>query len=739
MDLNPLAVELAKLSLWLTTIAADQPLDFLDYHLCCGNSLVGAQLKDVGHVPDLKRKRDAGLRFTWKLTDNLLAALQKAVRYVKQIEERASQTVADVKGKEKIWSDSVRPALRPFRSVANLWLACFFGNDLPQSDYEALVELLDIHPDKIRPWKSATEFQDIVMSAVVKGELRLAGRDFDKNQLKNLCAFLIRAEKTAYQRRFFHWELEFPEVFFNDDGNPREAPGFDAVIGNPPYGPVTDAETKHFVQRTYTSTQYQPDFYVAFIERVNALTRNRGRESLIVPTTFLTMHYFSTVRRYILDQCRIEILIHFKFPVFLDPTVESAIYICQKEPERNLRRENFVKGIVTSSLREFAAGQSQSVQIAQAQFDLTHGYDLNISITGAQGDIILKMQRDGALRLGSLCEMTVGIKPYQTGKGKPKQTKEMVKQRVFDADHRKDKTYRQYLIGRDISRYVVDQVEERWISYGDWLAEPRPAAPFFEPRRIVVRQTGDSIIAAIEDRQRLTLNNVHNLRLKSEPPVMELLLAILNSRLITYYHRKVVPEADRVFAEVKIVDLEQIPFPHFEFATPASQRAAHLEKAKPLYKKSLADGCPQDALHFVEAQLRAGRADVIHDLLAFLAERMITMNRERCTSSKQFLTDLKDFHGIDVHSMSPKTKVDEFWKLKAADLFFHFRANKVRLRGSDEEKIRERFSKAKSALVPLDSQIAFTDRLIDQIVYRLYGLTPEEIKIVESASAKASA
>ena len=41
VDLNPLAVELAKLSLWLTTIAADQPLDFLDHHLCCGNSLIG--------------------------------------------------------------------------------------------------------------------------------------------------------------------------------------------------------------------------------------------------------------------------------------------------------------------------------------------------------------------------------------------------------------------------------------------------------------------------------------------------------------------------------------------------------------------------------------------------------------------------------------------------------------------------------------------------------------------------
>src|SRR5207247_2456566 len=112
----------------------------------------------------------------------------------KQIEGIASNTVGDVKNKERIWSDSVRPALRPFRSVANLWLACFFGNDLPQRDYEALVDLLDVHPDKIRPWKNATEFQEIVLAAVEKGTLKLAGRDFDKNQLKNLCAFLIRAE-----------------------------------------------------------------------------------------------------------------------------------------------------------------------------------------------------------------------------------------------------------------------------------------------------------------------------------------------------------------------------------------------------------------------------------------------------------------------------------------------------------------------------------------------------------------
>src|ERR1035437_9027054 len=57
VDLNPLAVVLAKLSLWLTTIASDQPLNFLDHHLRCGNSLIGARLDQLGSLPKKKGKR----------------------------------------------------------------------------------------------------------------------------------------------------------------------------------------------------------------------------------------------------------------------------------------------------------------------------------------------------------------------------------------------------------------------------------------------------------------------------------------------------------------------------------------------------------------------------------------------------------------------------------------------------------------------------------------------------------
>ena len=58
VDLNPLAVELAKLSLWLYTVAKNRPLNFLDHHLRCGNSLIGASIDDLVNFPSLKKKKD---------------------------------------------------------------------------------------------------------------------------------------------------------------------------------------------------------------------------------------------------------------------------------------------------------------------------------------------------------------------------------------------------------------------------------------------------------------------------------------------------------------------------------------------------------------------------------------------------------------------------------------------------------------------------------------------------------
>ena len=153
--------------------------------------------------------------------------------------------------------------------------------------------------------KLVREFQEIVLAAVEKGTRELAGREFDKNQLKNLCAFLIRAENTARERRFFHWELEFPEVFFEDDGSPRESPGFDAVIGNPPYVDIKglETETVDYIFKVFPSARLRVNIFAAFIEQEVGMSRSgQGHVGAIIPTAFLTQLSYSTLRKLVLAE-----------------------------------------------------------------------------------------------------------------------------------------------------------------------------------------------------------------------------------------------------------------------------------------------------------------------------------------------------------------------------------------------------------------------------------------------------
>ncbi len=91
-----------------------------------------------------------------------------------------------------------------------------------------------------------------------------------------------------HPRRFFHWELEFPDVFFAADGSHKNQPGFDAVIGNPPYVSVTniDAETRYAILQLYLTATGRFDLYIAFTERALALLRPFGRMCFIEPIKF---------------------------------------------------------------------------------------------------------------------------------------------------------------------------------------------------------------------------------------------------------------------------------------------------------------------------------------------------------------------------------------------------------------------------------------------------------------------
>ena len=137
------------------------------------------------------------------------------------------------------------------------------------------------------------------------------------------------AESIAAGRRFFHWELEFPEVFFDGDGARKPTAGFDAVIGNPPWDMIrADAGTAEARARSkdalapmlrftrdsglYTAqSDGHANRYQLFLERAMSLTRPGGRIGLVLPSGLATDHGSARLRSRLLHGCDVDALVGF--------------------------------------------------------------------------------------------------------------------------------------------------------------------------------------------------------------------------------------------------------------------------------------------------------------------------------------------------------------------------------------------------------------------------------------------
>jgi hypothetical protein len=278
------------------------------------------------------------------------------------------------------------------------------------------------------------------------------------------------------------------------------------------------------------------------------------------------------------------------------------------------------------------------------------------------------------------------------------------------------------------------------VAHGGWFVDPskiksgilKTPALYETVPKLLIRFLSAGIVAARDDVGYASTNLVYHVACGEESGF---LCAILCSRLLNFWYRTAFQNEEVKFPHVQKSHLIRLPIRRIEVTTPEKKRASFFDKARHFYQRALPDGNLEAVLAFATEQLAAKpeRADVVHDLLAFLAERMTALSRDKNAVAKEFVTGLKDFHGVDIHSLKPKTRLDEFWKLDAGEVFAHFSANKLRLKDFDGKEIRSSFQKAKDLVLPLEAQIAFTDTLINQIVYRLYGLTPEEIQLVEDS------
>lgn len=336
----------------------------------------------------------------------------------------------------------------------------------------------------------------------------------------------------------FVWETVFPKVF--------ETGGFDVVVGNPPYGAEIPEAHKVHLKESYETYEYQLNSYSFFYERGIQLLTDGGYLGYITPANFTYQYYFKKLRAF-LQKYEVSSITKYNFEVFPDASVgDTACLVVCKHPNN----QSDIKTRVIASPENSDMGFETRPYIAVVDSDGYFKLQDPTAVIGAEVEVIL---------LGEIATITMGIKPYQKGKGTPKQTREIVKGKVFTSDRAVNDSYKQYLVGGDFDRYRLLGNSPRYLSYGRWLAEPRSGAPFFDDEKIVLRQTADSLIGYLDTEQRINLNNVFNVGQVDTKYGCRYVLGLLNTPLLTSIYQDVSQEKGRTFAEVKKNYLARLP------------------------------------------------------------------------------------------------------------------------------------------------------------------------------------
>jgi|SRR5690554_1075759 len=280
VDLNPLAVELCKVAMWLEAHNPNEPLNFLDHHIKCGNAIVGLahadELEkgiadeafktlpgDEKEVASAFKKRNAQERknstqlttFEVEKVDNELQDVQTVFEKFTNLPENTPEEIAQ---KEKAYYDLTN-GKKWFRlkNLADLQVAQFF---IPKTT--ANKDKLTTHAQYITYLKQGTQIFDRGASMAV-----------------------------AAEKRFFHWFLEFPEVFQSASAEQSQSGGFDCILGNPPYkggsklSGLYGNDFLNYLKFKLPPFPGQCDLAAAFVRSDYNLINNNGFIGLITTNT----------------------------------------------------------------------------------------------------------------------------------------------------------------------------------------------------------------------------------------------------------------------------------------------------------------------------------------------------------------------------------------------------------------------------------------------------------------------
>ena len=531
--------------------------------------------------------------------------------------------------------------------------------------------------------------------------LRTAQKGRKLNTLSNniKCGNSLIDDPVVAGEKAFNWKNEFPEIFKNG--------GFDVVIGNPPYVQIRSQEilSNSLEKIGFETYEKMGDLYCLFYEQGIKLLKNNGYLGFITSNTWLRTKYGLPLRKFLLENSSPEIIIDLGSGVFDTATVDSNILITSKKKgeELNVKALDLSKEI---KLKSFDAFYNSFFSLNNLNSEIW------LIVNPSLHKIKQKVEKKGIPLKNWDVNFYRGV---QTGNNDAFIIDSETRNKIITLDSKATKLIKPLIQGKDITKYAIDFNDKYLIYINDeidierypsihshlldykniletkievkqgkmkWYSLYRPAKNHikeFEKLKMIFSKASKEQAFLIDYELKAYTLNTSYIATGSD---IEYLVLVLNSKLARYIFLNFY-QSGGIDGEITVQAIENLPVPKND------QNNDYYDMSKTMH-------------------LRYGKLNKL---------------------IYNFLGLLNDNFGLT----NPTKALKEFYNLTFKEFLFELNKFKIKLTLSDQSEWKEYFDKEKFEVNQLKLEIKEANQGIDQMVYELYGLTKEEIKIVEES------
>ncbi|GAG65500.1 unnamed protein product, partial [marine sediment metagenome] len=409
------------------------------------------------------------------------------------IEELPSDTVEQIKEKEK-YEKEFRKNIKHFKQIADLWISIYFGKKISWENYNIAQDKLESSEEE---WKK-----------IIKEEWFKRGHNIYK------------------EKRFFHWELEFPEIFYKENYK-KENPGFDVVVGNPPWveSKFMKDEDKNYYKVNFESMRKQFDIFNGFVEKGISLLKNKGILGFIIPSRFVMNLDYEPFRKYLLNYVSILEIVDVGEYIFEGVEMPALIIVIQKEKEENKRKRSKIS--VKLEIEDLKSNKLKEYKIPQVRFHNERHHLFTIYQSDLLNTIIKKIE----VHSKTFRDFVKNARGVEIGKGS-----KIISEKKISED------CVPFLVGEDIGRYTIYGYRYLKLGVSD-INYKKPS--LYKGEKILIRKTGVGINATYDNSEFYVIQVIYIFKNRKDKPSLKYMLGILNSHLMAEYYFSKFGERDK--------------------------------------------------------------------------------------------------------------------------------------------------------------------------------------------------